>query len=427
MALRRVLLGFVCLLLPLIIVSASGATVRRGGGSPKATNQSYTFPSMGPQPPFSLFGLDHGTFDNNPADYPREFAMDHKVGGRWTHFNGNAIHWLNGKPDWGSLDYGVKLARENGLAVMLSLGGDPNACSIQPTPSPIYDCPPTTPADLAAYESFVREELLRYRNVVTYYESWVEPNHTGKWPPYPDPAQYATLLEAEYSVFQSVNQEYGLHLKLVFAGPNGFSNEPGAAGGMAVLPWTYQVLGALGSQRPFDAVGLHPFRFPPLAPWVKQFVNVQGIPNAPGSSGPFPQDDCGSTAARKGIFCQMNWSDEISSYEQLFVDHYGFEPDLWLTEFGWPGVAQVPSNPLPQASYYPLYKEQTVALTEAYKVILSLPFVKAASWFNERDYVPGVPTTDPPFYADMGLLKDNFGYKPAAFAFEHLSQEYPTR
>ncbi|HZU60352.1 MAG TPA: hypothetical protein VE983_05270 [Solirubrobacteraceae bacterium] len=185
---RQVLPVCLCLLLlPLTIVSVSGATVRRSGGSPNATNQSYVLPSMGTQPPFTLFGLDHGTFDNNPSHYPKEFAMDHKLGGRWTHFNGNAIHWNNGKPDWGSLDYGVKLAREHGLAVMLSLGGEPHACSIHPTPSPIYNCPPTTGADLEAYKSFVRQELLRYRNVVTYYESWIEPNHTGKWPPLQTP------------------------------------------------------------------------------------------------------------------------------------------------------------------------------------------------------------------------------------------------
>src|SRR5579884_1469731 len=216
---RQMLLACLCLILPLAVVAPSAATVRRsGGGDPYATNQSYILPSLGPQPAFNLFGLDHGTYDNNPADYPKEFAMDHRLGGRWTHFNGNAIHWNGGTPDWGSLDYGVKLAREHGLAVMLSLGGDPHACSIQPAPSPIYNCPPTTPADLAAYKSFVRQEVLRYRNVVTYYESWVEPNHTGKWPPYPNPTQYAALLETEYSVFQAVNQEYGLHLKLVFAG-----------------------------------------------------------------------------------------------------------------------------------------------------------------------------------------------------------------
>ncbi|HZU60351.1 MAG TPA: hypothetical protein VE983_05265, partial [Solirubrobacteraceae bacterium] len=180
-----------------------------------------------------------------------------------------------------------------------------------------------------------------------------------------------------------MNKQYGLHLKLVFGGPNGFSNAPGASGGMGVLPWTYEVLKALGSQRPFDVVGLHPFRFPPAAPSVPQFVNVQGIPDASGSSGPLPDQNCASTAGGKGIWCQMNWREEISAYEQLFTNHYGFQPDLWLTEFGWPGVPKVPANPVPEAAYYPLYNAQKQALQEAYRVILSLPFVKAASWFNE--------------------------------------------
>jgi hypothetical protein len=428
MRLRQLLLACFCVVLPLALVSSSGATVRKSGGhNPNATNQSYIFPSMGTPPPFTLFGLDHGTFDNNSGHYPKEFAMDHKLGGRWTHFNGNAIHWKNGKPNWGSLDYGIKLAREHGLAVMLSLGGEPHACSLHPTPSPIYNCPPTTTKDLNAYRSFVRQEVLRYRNVVSYYESWIEPNHTGKWPKYPNPGQYARVLETQYSVFQAVNKQYGLHLKLVFAGPNGFSNAPKAPGGMAVLPWTDQVLKALKGQRPFDAVGLHPFRFPPVAPSVKQFVNVLGIPFAAGSEGPFPSLDCGTTAARKGIWCQMNWRQELSAYEQEFTNHGYGQPDLWLTEFGSPGVAKVPAHPDPDAAYYPRYSAQKRALIEAYKVILSLPFIKAASWFNERDYTPGVPTTDPPFYAHMGLLTYKFGFKPAAYAFRHLAHEYRSR
>ena len=423
--LNSLVLLALCLGLGALVVTSNAQAGRAHAGAAKLP---YALPSMGTPPPFSIFGLDHGTFDENFSDYnPKEFVYDHKLGGRWTHFNGNAIHWNNGKPDWSSVDLGIKLARQHGLAVMLSLGGDPNACSIKPTPSPIYNCPPTTPSDLAAYKGFLEQEVLRYRNVVTYYESWIEPNHTGKWAPYPNPAQYAAVLETQYSVFQAVNKQYGLHLKLVFGGPNGFSNAPGASGGMGVFPWTDGVLTALKGQRPFDAVGLHPFRFPPAAPSVLQFVNVKGIRVPAGAGGPFPNQNCNSTAARKGIWCQMNWRDEISAYEQLFTDHGYGQPDLWLTEFGWPGVVRVPANPVPMASYYPRYKAQKTALTDAYRVILSLRFVKAASWFNERDYVPGVPTTDPPFYAHMGLLTDTFGLKPAAYAFEHLSHQYAGR
>jgi hypothetical protein len=75
--------------------------------------------------------------------------------------------------------------------------------------------------------------LLRYRNVVDYWESWLEPNHKSFWPSGPNPQQYANLLRAEYQVFQSVNRQYGLHLKLLFGGPSDFSIIPGSPGGMA--------------------------------------------------------------------------------------------------------------------------------------------------------------------------------------------------
>ncbi|HZU60353.1 MAG TPA: hypothetical protein VE983_05275 [Solirubrobacteraceae bacterium] len=409
-----------------LIALAATSTAQAGRPATSATKLPYALPAQGTPPPFSIFGLDHGTFDRNPIDYnPKEFVYEHKLGGRWTHFNGNAIHWKNGNPDWSSLDFGIKLARKHGLAVLLSLGGEPHACSIHPTPNPIYNCPPTTSSDLKAYQSFVREEVLRYRNVVSYYESWIEPNHTGKWPPYPNPAQYAALLKDQYSVFQSVNKEYGLHLKLLFAGPNGFSTGPGSSGGMAVLPWTDQVLTALRGQRPFDAVGLHPFRLPPVSPGTKEYDDVKGIPARPGTQGPFSNCSWANPATK--ITCLMNWRQEIEAYEQDFTIHGYGKPDLWLTEFGWPGVSKVPPHPQPSAAYYPRLKAQKSDLEAAYKIILSLPFVKAASWFNERDYVPGVQTTDPPFYAHMGLLTYSFGYKPAGNAFEALSRKYPSR
>jgi hypothetical protein len=100
---------------------------------------------------------------------------------------------------------------------------------------------------------------------------------------------------------------------------------------------------------------------------------------------------------------------------------------MWLTEFGWPGVGQVPSNAVPAANYYPLYKVQKRDLRAAYQVVLHLPFIQAAFWFNIRDYTPGVPTPDPPFFAHFGLLTDHAKFKPAAYAFQALARANPGR
>jgi hypothetical protein len=90
-------------------------------------------------------------------------------------------------------------------------------------------------------------------------------------------------------------------------------------------------------------------------------------------------------------------------------------------------VSKVPPNPQPSAAYYPSLGAQKRDLKAAYKVILSLPFIKAASWFNERDYVAGVATTDPPFYAHMGLLNSNFSLKPAGRVWSHLAHTHKNR
>jgi hypothetical protein len=117
----------------------------------------------------------------------------------------------------------------------------------------------------------------------------------------------------------------------------------------------------------------------------------------------------------------MTWKQELSAYRQEFINR-GYGPQtLWLTEFGWPGISHVPPHPYPSAAFYPSYTAQKRDLQQAYKVLLHLPFVQAAFWFNIRDYAPGVPNPDPPFFAHFGLLKANGSEKPAGRAFKSLA------
>lgn len=421
MRLRQLLVACVCLLLPLTVVASSGATVHRG----RASSAAYQ------QPAPSLFGINTGTYIPNYYDYKRDFAFDRALGGTWDHVTGHAIKWKNGHFDWSAMDNFIKLSKQHHLGMLVSLAGDPNprSCSIRPAPPDLTRCHPMTASDFRMYEAFLRQELVRYRRSVTYFESWVEPNHTGAWPPFPNPAQYARVLKAQYSVFRAVNKQYGVHLKLIFGGPAAFSIAPGSPGGMAVLPFTHQVLQDLHGRRAFDLIGLHAYRFPPAtsSPGAEVFDNVQGIPDPRGSEGPFPHQGCASTAARKGIYCQMTWREEISAYRQEFMNE-GYGPQtMWLTEFGWPGVTQVPRVAVPAANYYPLYRVQKQDLLAAYRVVLHLRFVQAAFWFDIRDYTPGVPTPDPPFFAHFGLLTDKAKYKPAAYAFRALARANPGR
>jgi hypothetical protein len=112
------------------------------------------------------------------------------------------------------------------MGVELSVGGVRSACSVRPQPANIHACSPTTAKDLRNYESYFRRLVLRYHDVVQYYESWTEENSQSWWLPNPNPARYAALLRGQYSVIQTVNRQYGVDLQHLFGSPSGFSITP---------------------------------------------------------------------------------------------------------------------------------------------------------------------------------------------------------
>ncbi len=412
-----------CSLLAVLVSLVALAVSRPQSANAAPARTAYaataTLASMAPAPAPSIFGINTGTFDSSQANFVRDIPMARGLGARWVHFTGASIHFgSRGQIEWGPLDYEVSHARRLGLGVLVSLGGSPSACAISPRPSDPTTCPPTTRRTLSAYQRFLRTVLLRYRNAIQYWESWLEPNHKSFWPSGPNPGQYANLLRAEYAVFQSVNRAYGSHLKLLFAGPSDFSIIPGSPGGMPVLPFVHEALRDLGGARVFDGIALHAYRFPPAStgPSIADWDSVQGIPSAPGAAGPYPAEGCDSPR-----WCQMTWRQELSAYEQEFADAgYGQMP-LWLTEFGWPGNAHASD------SYHPSYTAQARDLSEAYSDILALPFVRAAFWFNLRDYQPGDRNPDPEFFGHYGLLQYGFGAKPAASTFQRMARANPGR
>ncbi len=392
----------------LIVVGAANARPRR-------KHSSGPLRSMGAEPSPSLFGIDTAVYDSSQAYFNRGIPTARALGARWDHFTAGAA---TGSGSFGMLDREVRAARSAGMGVVISVGGVRSACSLRPQPANVHACPPTTSRDLSDYQAYFRRLVLRYRNVVQYYESWTEENNRSSWLPGPDATRYAALLRAQYSVIQTVNHQYGLDLQLLFGSPSGFSITPQTKGWVAVLPYTRSVLRALHGRPAFDGVALHAYRFPPggFGPSVPAFDYVGGVPRARGASGPFPQDGCNSSP-----WCQMTWPQELSAYEQEFAnDHYGLPP-LWLTEFGWPG------NAVPNGSYFPGEDVQASDLVEAYGDLLGLPFVKAAMWFNLRDYQPGYSSPDPSFFYHYGLFAYDYAPKQAANEFQALAAANPTR
>jgi hypothetical protein len=364
---------------------------------------------MGSMPGPSIFGVDTEVQDTSHADYLSDIPAAKRLGARYDHIT---LGPGTGTGKFAAADYEVREARRNHIGVILSFGGVATSCSL-PT-SNVHACPPTTAVDLARYRAYVRKVLLRYRHVVQYFESWTEPNNRSSWLPGPDPALYAALLRAQYSVLTSVNTRYHLHLKLLFGSPTGFQIPAGTPGWIGVVPFTSGVLNDLNGAHVFDGVALHAYRFPPATdgPSTPVCDFVGGVRVTPG----FNSSNCPSPDWR-----WLTWPQELAAYDQLFADHgYGEEP-LWLTEFGWPG------NPQARGGYFPDYAAQAADLGEAYLDLLALPFVQAAMWFNIRDYDPALASGDPGFFYHYGLLNFNFSGKPAASVFSALAKAFPGR
>jgi hypothetical protein len=354
------------------------------GAAPAAREHA----AYAPAPPPSLFGINTGTYDHDVARLERDTPTAKAMGARWVHFTGGSVSFVGSHPSFAGLDRAVDQARADGLGVLLSLGGIPAACSLRPRPSDVVHCPPTSAADLTAYDAYLKRMLLHFRGRVQYFESWVEPNHVSMWPPAPDPSAYAALLESEYTVVQQVNAQYGLDDQLLFA----------AIGG-SDLGYLDQVLTALDGRKAFDIVGDHPYRFPPDDPSTPNYAI-----SYPGGGHP-----------------KLTWAQELEDYEAEFTTHGYGTPPMWLTEFGWPGA----NGAVGCGGSTSTEQDQAQFLKEAYTLLETDPqlsFVKAAFWFNLRDYAAGVANPDPTCFAHYGLLNTNFSPKPAALAFEALAK-----
>lgn len=415
---RRILIVCVGLLMLLSLGYAGASSARSARASTAAKHRKPSggaLAAIGTEPNPSIFGIDTNEFDSNAANVAKDIPTARSLGARYVHLTlGAATATGNFRID----DMELKQARRHHLGVMLSLGGVASACSIRPMPADVHACPPTNAGDLRAYKSYLRKVLLHYRNVVVYFESWTEENTKVSWASGPNPGQYAALLKAQWSVFQSVNEQYHKHMKLLFGSPVDFSIPPGNPRWLAVLPYTQEVLADLHGAEPFNDVAVHAYRVPPrvFGPSVPTTDYVQGIPLASGSKGPFPADGCSTSSA-----CDMTWPEELEAYEQLFTNHGYGQPPLWLTEFGWPGTAN------PSGNDYPSDAQQAADLRGAYDALLQLPFVKAAFWFNLRDYQPNYPSGDPAYFYFYGLLDYNFTQKPSAGVFTALARANPGR
>jgi len=391
--------------------------VKKKTPSPAAPTTGGALPSMGSEPAPSIFGVNTGTYDTVSSNYNKDEAAAHSLGSRW---DLRVLGPASGTGNFQSPDFWVKQARSHGLGIVLSFTGIQSACSL--STSNVSGCPPTTASDLSNYQAYVERVLEHYHNVVDTYESWKEPNHASQWGGTANPAQYATFLEAEYQAFQTFNTQHpnsgpgGSDMKLLLGSPNGFTIEP-PSHDIAALPFVEQVLNDLNGAKAFDGVALHAYRYQPSqGPDDRVYDWVGGLKYLP------PSCAAGSNG------CPLNWTQELSAYEQEFTDHGYGQPPMWLTEFGWPG-GDNPSDSYctSKPGYCVTPSTQDADVKAAYADLLALPFVKGALWFNLRDYAPGAGNGDPEEFHFMGLLNYDYSRKSAGDDFAALAAANPNR
>jgi hypothetical protein len=154
-------------------------------------------------------------------------------------------------PLFDALDLVLDAAQERGLAVRVQLTGSP-AWAVDGGGDDDRWTPPTTRAELGRWRAFVGLVLRHLDGRADYVEIWSEPDEAAYWGGSPDPAAYARLLRAT----EPVVRRLAPRSILVTGGLGG--ND---------LGYLDQLYDALGEDRPFDLVGVHPFSgsLPPFA------------------------------------------------------------------------------------------------------------------------------------------------------------------
>ncbi len=164
-----------------------------------------------------------------------ELARMRKAGIRWARadFSWSAAEPRQGEWDYTRFDRTVRMAEEAGVQLLPILD---------------YDVPWARPAHehLAAWKTYVRKTVRRYKDHIRYWEVWNEPNLEKFWNDEPDPVAYAKLLAATYDTIKNIDPD----LQVVFGGVSG-------------IPMDYieGVLEAEGGDK-FDVLAVHPYRYP---------------------------------------------------------------------------------------------------------------------------------------------------------------------
>lgn len=275
-------------------------------------------------------------------DADRELDAAALTNARWlrVHVDWHAVEKVKGEYDWGYVDHWIDGARARGMRVLGLITNTPDWAK---APGTALYAPPTDPADYAAFAAAVAK---RYRDRVTDWELWNEPN-LPRFLGFAESraAVYVGLLKAAYPAIKAVQPNStvisaGLSPAVGVDGPANFLND-------------MYVNGAKGY---FDAVAMHPYVFP------------AGLAADPDNA----------------------WSDLARAHDVMTLNGDG-DKKVWMTELGAPT-----SDPAAEG----------VSQQEQAKQILDvLAGLAAAGWVGPA-FIYSIRDVDS---ASRGNREDNFG------------------
>ena len=319
-----------CLALMLLLVTATVAGCRIAEAEPVVPADGYGF----------SVGASQIWMSAQDAD--RELDAAALTNARWlrVHVDWHAVEKVKGEYDWGYVDHWIDGARARGMRVLGLITNTPDWAK---APGTALYAPPTDPADYAAFAAAVAK---RYRDRVTDWELWNEPN-LPRFLGFAESraAVYVGLLKAAYPAIKAVQPNStvisaGLSPAVGVDGPANFLND-------------MYVNGAKGY---FDAVAMHPYVFP------------TGLAADPDNA----------------------WSDLARAHDVMTLNGDG-DKKVWMTEFGAPT-----SDPAAEG----------VSQQEQAKQILDvLAGLAAAGWVGPA-FIYSIRDVDS---ANRGNREDNFG------------------
>jgi hypothetical protein len=197
-----------------------------------------------------VFGLNTNIASRHPVyetlHEPADTVVD--LGAGWVREDFQFFR-INPQPDefdWDWHDRMVELFTERGVSIIGVLNGPSPGWATPSSDAPLSFSPP----DPTAFANFASAVVERYRDQITYWQVWNEPDNAAGlyWRPAPNMAAYAVLLQTAYPAIKAANPNAQVLVGSMV------SPQPAAT--------SLQTLYDSGAWDSFDIISIHPYTDP---------------------------------------------------------------------------------------------------------------------------------------------------------------------